>query len=144
MQAAYNYVALVDCGDSVQGDVIGTLSKGEYLVDIMNEVGYDFASFGNHEFDYTLPQLQKLIDKAKYQYLCCNLTYTGKDGKGLFPVSCVFSTDLHSVGQYIQESGSKLMFETVMQFARPQSDYVIGAEEGNIEAKEKGELTALC
>lgn len=82
MQAAYNYVALVDCGDSVQGDVIGTLSKGEYLVDIMNEVGYDFASFGNHEFDYTLPQLQKLIDKAKYQYLCCNLTYTGKDGKG--------------------------------------------------------------
>lgn len=38
MQAAYNYVALVDCGDSVQGDVIGTLSKGEYLVDIMNEV----------------------------------------------------------------------------------------------------------
>ena len=43
----------------------------------------------------------------------------GKDGKGLFPVSCVFSTDLHSVGQYIQESGSKLMFETVMQFARP-------------------------
>ena len=61
MQAAYNYVALVDCGDSVQGDVIGTLSKGEYLVDIMNELGYDFASFGNHEFDYTLPQLQKLI-----------------------------------------------------------------------------------
>ena len=57
----------------------------------------------------------------------------GKDGKGLFPVSCVFSTDLHSVGQYIQESGSKLMFETVMQFARPQSDYMIGAEEGNID-----------
>ena len=54
MQAAYNYVALVDCGDSVQGDVIGTLSKGEYLVDIMNELGYDFASFGNHEFDYTI------------------------------------------------------------------------------------------
>lgn len=45
----------------------------------------------------------------------------GKDGKGLFPVSCVFSTDLHSVGQYIQESGSKLMFETVMQFARPRA-----------------------
>ena len=57
----------------------------------------------------------------------------GKDGKGLFPVSCVFSTDLHSVGQYIQESGSKLMIETVMQFARPQSDYMIGEEEGNID-----------
>ena len=44
MQAAYNYVALVDCGDSVQGDVIGTLSKGEYLVDIMNRAD----SFGRH------------------------------------------------------------------------------------------------
>lgn len=43
MVAAYNYVALVDCGDSVQGDVIGTLSKGEYLVDIMNEVGWRFC-----------------------------------------------------------------------------------------------------
>ena len=50
MQAAYNYVALVDCGDSVQGDVIGTLSKGEYLVDIMIVVGYVFASFGMHVF----------------------------------------------------------------------------------------------
>ena len=49
-------------------------SKGEYLVDIMNEVGYDFASFGNHEFDYTLPQLQKLIDKAKYQ-MCIRDSY---------------------------------------------------------------------
>ena len=36
----------------------------------------------------------------------------GKDGKGLYPVSCVFSTDLHSVGQFIQESGASLMFET--------------------------------
>lgn len=78
MQAAYNYVALVDCGDSVQGDVIGTLSKGEYLVDIMNEVGYDFATFGNHEFDYKLPQLAKLTKQAKYQYLACNFKYIGK------------------------------------------------------------------
>ena len=41
MAEKYNYVALVDAGDAIQGDTIGTLSKGEYLVDIMNEVGYD-------------------------------------------------------------------------------------------------------
>lgn len=57
----------------------------------------------------------------------------GKDGKGLYPVSCIFSTDLHSVGQYIQESGSSLMFETVMKFNQPLNDYVIKAEEGNID-----------
>ncbi len=57
----------------------------------------------------------------------------GKDGKGLFPTSCVFSTDLHSLGQYIQESGSNLMFETVVNFKTPLSDYVIGEQEGNID-----------
>lgn len=57
----------------------------------------------------------------------------GKNGKGLFPVSCVFSTDLHSLGQYIQESGASLMFETVIKFTKPQSDYVIENQEGNID-----------
>lgn len=71
------YVALVDAGDAVQGDVIGTLSEGEYLVDIMNEVGYDLAIFGNHEFDYDTDRLQELVAKAKAQYLCANVKYTG-------------------------------------------------------------------
>ena len=57
----------------------------------------------------------------------------GKDGKGLFPVSCIFSTDLHSVGQYIQESGSSLMFETVIKFNTPHDDYVITQQEGDLD-----------
>lgn len=78
MKKTHNYVALVDCGDAIQGESIGTLSAGAYLVDIMNEVGYDFAAFGNHEFDYKLPQLAKLTKQAKYQYLACNFKYIGK------------------------------------------------------------------
>lgn len=57
----------------------------------------------------------------------------GKDGKGLFPVSCIFSTDLHSVGQYIQDSGKGLMFETVIKFNNCLNDYVIEEQEGNID-----------
>lgn len=57
----------------------------------------------------------------------------GKDGKGLYPVSCIFSTDLHSVGQYIQESGSKLMFETVIKFNHPHDDFLITEQEGDID-----------
>jgi len=57
----------------------------------------------------------------------------GKDGKGLFPVSCVFSTDLHSLGQFIQESGAPLMFESVINFRHPQSEYVIEEQQGNID-----------
>lgn len=57
----------------------------------------------------------------------------GKDGKGLYPVSCIFSTDLHSVGQYIQESGSSLMFETVIKFNNPHDDFLITEQAGNID-----------
>ena len=77
MEAAHSYVALVDAGDAVQGEPIGLLSAGSYLVDIMNEVGYDYATFGNHEFDYKVPRLQELVKMAKYQYVSCNFQYTG-------------------------------------------------------------------
>ena len=52
MEVYSPYVTLVDAGDAVQGAPIGTLSDGEYLIDIMNKIGYDVAVPGNHEFDY--------------------------------------------------------------------------------------------
>lgn len=48
----------------------------------------------------------------------------GKDGKGLYPTSATFSTDLHSLGQFIQD-GSKLLFETVVSFGKPQKDFFV-------------------
>lgn len=77
-----NFVVLVDAGDAIQGDTIGTVSKGEYLVDIMNEVGYDFCVLGNHEFDYGTDVLSSLLEKAEAQYLNATITYTG-NGKNL-------------------------------------------------------------
>ena len=56
----------------------------------------------------------------------------GKDGKGLFPGSVIFSTDLHSLGQYIQQ-GERLMFETVIHVQQPQRDLVIEEVPGNID-----------
>ena len=54
----------------------------------------------------------------------------GKDGKALFPASAVFSTDLHSLGQYIQD-GSNILFETVVQFGKAQKDFYIEKEATN-------------
>ena len=45
-------VILVDDGDNIQGEPIGTMTKGESLVDLMNQAGYELAIPGNHEFDY--------------------------------------------------------------------------------------------
>lgn len=80
------YVTLVDCGDAIQGEIIGTLSKGQYIIDIMNEVGYEFAVLGNHEFDYGIDQLSQLISSADMKYLGCNLNYTGKQKNKLSQV----------------------------------------------------------
>lgn len=56
----------------------------------------------------------------------------GKDGKGLFPASAVFSTDLHSMGQYIQE-GERVMFETAVVFSKPKTEVTIGTESSNAD-----------
>ncbi len=54
----------------------------------------------------------------------------GKDKKGLFPVSAIFSTDLHSLGQFIQD-GSKILFETVVHFEKPQKDFFLKDDPAN-------------
>ena len=56
----------------------------------------------------------------------------GKDGKGLFPASVIFSTDLHSMGQYIQD-GRRDLFETVVLFEKPKHEIVIGNDPANVD-----------
>lgn len=68
---------LVDAGDFSQGDVIGTLSDGEYIIDIMNGLDYDVATVGNHEFDYGIEQFFKLTEKAEFDVLSSNFISLG-------------------------------------------------------------------
>ena len=56
----------------------------------------------------------------------------GKDNKGLFPASVVFSTDLHSMGQFIQD-GTRTMFETVVQIDKPKYELTIGTDPENVD-----------
>ncbi len=56
----------------------------------------------------------------------------GKDNKGIFPASVVFSTDLHSMGQYIQE-GTRLMFETVVDIRTPKQDFYLEDDTENLD-----------
>ena len=79
LEAAGKEVILVDSGDAVQGGLVGTLSRGEAIVDLMNTIGYDVATIGNHEFDYGMEQFNKNVGLAKFQYICCN--FLDKDGK---------------------------------------------------------------
>lgn len=56
----------------------------------------------------------------------------GKNHKGIFPSSVVYTTDLHSLGQYVQE-GRRNLFETVINIENPNSDIVIGYDEENLD-----------
>ena len=56
----------------------------------------------------------------------------GKDNKGLFPASVDFTTDLHSMGQYIQE-GRRDLFETVINVKTPKNDIIINPDDDNLD-----------
>ena len=56
----------------------------------------------------------------------------GKEGKSLLVTSCTFTTDLHSLGQFIQE-GSKILFETVTYFEEPNTDFEIPFDKDNLD-----------
>ena len=73
-----NYVTLMDTGDNISGDFIGAVSKGEYIIDLMNEVGYDSMTLGNHEFDYGMDILSQRVEQFKGDVLSCNFKYIGK------------------------------------------------------------------
>lgn len=72
-------VVLVDAGDAIQGDLAGALSKGDYIVDIMNQVGYDVAVPGNHEFDFGMEQFLDLTKKSNAKYISSNFMDTKAD-----------------------------------------------------------------
>ncbi len=71
-------VILVDDGDNIQGEAIGTMTRGEAPAELMNQMGYSVAIPGNHEFDYGMEQFLSLAEKASFPYICCNFTYKGE------------------------------------------------------------------
>lgn len=75
----HEYVSLVDTGDFVQGGIIGSFSAGEMIIQLMNAMEYDIVTLGNHEFDYGMPQLNRLMDMMQFPVTVCNVTYTGKN-----------------------------------------------------------------
>ncbi|MBD8960573.1 MAG: hypothetical protein EGQ82_08955 [Clostridiales bacterium] len=90
LEAAGKHVLLVDNGDAVQGDTVGTLSKGTYIIDIMNRVGYDVATPGNHEFDYGMEQFMALTEQASFPYVSCN--FVDAEGKTVLEPYVIIET----------------------------------------------------
>ena len=69
---------LVDDGDSIQGEALGTLTKGDAMIELMNTIKYDAAIPGNHEFDYGTDRFIELSEKAEFPYISCNFNKEGE------------------------------------------------------------------
>lgn len=72
MKASHKHVTVVSNGDFVQGGSLGASSHGRNIINIMNEVGYDYVTLGNHEFDYGIPRQMELMEELNAECLCCN------------------------------------------------------------------------
>ena len=94
------YVSTVSCGDFVQGGLLGSVSQGEYIVDIMNRVGYDVVALGNHEFDYGMEQLYGLTGRLDATVVCANLSdlRTGRTVFAPYHIIRYGGTDVAFVG----------------------------------------------
>ena len=65
-------VILIDAGDHIQGTAFGGTDKGETIIQLMNETGFDLSTLGNHEFDYGISRIFELMKKADFPYISCN------------------------------------------------------------------------
>ena len=73
-----SHVLLVDNGDAIQGEPVGTMTTGDAIITLMNSVGYDLAIPGNHEFDYGMDRFLELAKKARFPYISCNFNKEGE------------------------------------------------------------------
>lgn len=83
-------VILVDAGDYSQGTTYVSSTKGADAVTMMNAVGYDVVTLGNHEFDYGYAQLKENMSKAKFKVVCADVF--NEDGTPIFDANYTYTT----------------------------------------------------
>lgn len=79
----YPNVLLMDAGDYSQGTPYFTLFKGDVEIELMNALGYDVATIGNHEFDNGIAELARRVKMASFPIVCANYDFTGTALEGI-------------------------------------------------------------
>lgn len=79
----YPNVLLMDAGDYSQGTPYFTLFKGDVEIELMNALGYDVATIGNHEFDNGTAELARRVKMASFPIVCANYDFTGTALEGI-------------------------------------------------------------
>ena len=162
LQETNAHVGVVSGGDYIQGSSLGVISQGEYIVNLMNYVGYDAVTLGNHEFDYRLTRLNELIDKMNTKPVCCNFQKIDEDESYFEPYSIVSYEDVDvayigittpstitssSPGQFKDDSGEfiytfnpsslyDIVQESIDSAKKEGADYIIAISHIGYDEKE--------
>ena len=91
---------LFDSGDFSQGSGYYTIFKGEVEVGLMNQMGYDAATIGNHEFDFGMDNMAKLFRMANFPIVCSNYDCTGTVLEGLVKPYITIKRDGVKIGVF--------------------------------------------
>ena len=129
-------VLLLDGGDFIGGQTYATLTQGEGVIPVLNQVGYDAMALGNHEFDFGSEVLKKLIIKSKFPYLSANTR--SLDGSIEFPDYKIFDKNGVKVGVFgltTPESTSKAHPAKIKNFVF--EDPIVNAKKTVATLKEK-------
>ena len=94
LQETYAHVGVVSGGDYIQGNSLGAISRGQYVVELMNLVGYDALTLGNHEFDFRLSRLEELVNMMDTKPVSSNFQKVGEDSSYFEPYSIVSYGDV--------------------------------------------------
>lgn len=125
------HVLLVDNGDSIQGEPVGTMTTGEANVKLMNAVGYDIATMGNHEFDYGMDRFFELSKMANFPYISCNFNKNGELQFAPYVIKEFDGVKIAFVGITTPESFTK---STPSYFQNEKGEYIYdipGGDDGS-------------
>lgn len=119
----YDHVGVVSVGDFIQGGSLGSVSQGEYIINIMNLVDYDAVALGNHEFDYKLPKLLELTKMMKTKPICANF-YSLEDNSSVFEPYSIVSYGKIDIAYVGITTPSTLSSSTPTQFKNENGEYL--------------------
>lgn len=127
-------VAVVSAGDFSFGGPVGAASKGEFVIRLMNAVGYDAAALGNHEFDYGMMQLRHLEHMLNAPMLTCNLK-ENKNAAAMpfapFVIRSYYGVNVAFVGV---TTPTALYTSSPMSFKDAEGNYIYNLSNANLAA----------
>lgn len=121
-------VLLVDNGDSIQGEPVGTMTTGEANIKLMNAMKYTAATMGNHEFDYGMDRFLELAAMAEFPYVSANFTHEGELVFDPYKMVEVDGVKIAFVGVTTPKTFTS---STPTYFQDENGNYVYGFCEGN-------------